>query len=165
MSSNCCHKNETLDFETEDFLRELRYDVWVCLFDRDRLIANDFIQIRKVIEHVYEKVLGVLDNNAYSAASSVNGVGASTPAGSVPTPTGPSPSTGSTSLNQTSGSSTTVVTPNSDKGLPGSAVSSTTVDRQETGSIAEDKVELLCNEQVYPPSPKYQHWELENTEN
>lgn len=118
---------------------------------KDRLIANDFIQIRKVIEHVYEKVLGVLDNNAYSAASSVNGVGASTPAGSVPTPTGPSPSTGSTSLNQTSGSSTTVVTPNSDKGLPGSAVSSTTVDRQETGSIAEDKVELLCNEQILDP--------------
>lgn len=117
--------------------------------NRDRLIANDFIQIRKVIEHVYEKVLGVLDNNTYSSASGVNGVGASTPAASVPTPTGPSPSTGSAALSQPGGSSTTVVTPNSEKGLPGSAVNSAAVDRQETGSIAEDKVELLCNEQVY----------------
>lgn len=126
-------------------------------FFRDRLIANDFIQIRKVIEHVYEKVLGVLDTNTYSSlggassASSSNGgggMGASTPAGSAATPTGPS----------SSGVGASAVTPNSDKGLPGSAGASVTgnggasagngTDRQETGSIAEDKVELLCNDQV-----------------
>ena len=101
-----------------------------------------------MIEHVYEKVLGVLDNNTYPSASGVNGVGASTPAGSVATPTGPSPSAGSNSLNHPSGSSATVATPNSDKGLPGSAIGSTAVDRHDTGSIAEDKVELLCNDQV-----------------
>ena len=143
-------------------MRILFYNIENVLFFflldfRDRLIANDFIQIRKVIEHVYEKVLGVLDNNAYSSASGVNGVGASTPAGSAPTPTGPSPSAGSAGLNQPSGSNTTVVTPNSEKGLPGSAVSSTTVDRQETGSIAEEKVELLCNEQVTFEKKKYQY--------
>ncbi len=27
-------------------------------FKKERLIANDFLQIRKVIEHVYEKVMG-----------------------------------------------------------------------------------------------------------
>lgn len=114
------------------------------------MIANDFIQIRKVIEHVYEKVLGVLDTNAYSSlggassASSSNGaggVGASTPAGSAATPTGPSPSAGASG------------TPSSDKGLPGSSGNnghhnSAAADRQETASIAEEKVELLCNDQV-----------------
>ena len=98
-----------------------------------------------MIEHVYEKVLGVLDNIAYSSLGGVNGVGSSTPAGSVPTPTGPSPSVGGGGLNHSSG---TAATPNSEKGLPGSGASSITVDRQETGSIAEDKVELLCNDQV-----------------
>lgn len=109
---------------------------------RDRLIANDFIQIRKVIEHVYEKVLGVLDTNAYGTLGGVNGgVGASTPAGSVVTPTGPSPVANSLSASATS--------PTGEKGLPGSTTSSATADRQETNSIAEDKVELLCNDQVW----------------
>ena len=109
------------------------------------MIANDFIQIRKVIEHVYEKVLGVLDTNTYggmlSGGGGVNGVGASTPAGSAATPTGPTPSTGPS--NAVTGSA---ATPSSDKGLPGSAIGS--ADRQETSSIAEEKVELLCNDQV-----------------
>ena len=111
------------------------------------MIANDFIQIRKVIEHVYEKVLGVLDTNSFGTLSGVNGgVGASTPAGSAATPTGPSP-TANSSL-----SAGSAATPSGEKGLPGSAVSSATsmanADRQETSSIAEDKVELLCNDQV-----------------
>lgn len=99
-----------------------------------------------MIEHVYEKVLGVLDTNSFGTLSGVNGgVGASTPAGSAATPTGPSP--GANSL-----SAGSAATPSGEKGLPGSAVSSAasmaTADRQETSSIAEDKVELLCNDQV-----------------
>nr|CAD7599540.1 unnamed protein product [Timema genevievae] len=66
---------------------------------KDRLIANDFIQVRKVAEHVYEKVLG-----------------AGSECGSV---AGPS-------------------SPGTDRTDP---------ERQEVGSIAEDKVELLCNDQ------------------
>lgn len=60
-------------------------------FFRDRLIANDFIQMHKVAEHVYEKVLGS--------------------------------DTGSVAVS------------------PG-------VEDQDNGSFAEEKVELLCNEQV-----------------
>jgi hypothetical protein len=70
------------------------------MFCRDRLIANDFIQVRKVAEHVYEKVLG-----AGSESGSVAG-------------------------------------PNS----PGTERTDT--ERQETGSVAEERVELLCNDQV-----------------
>ena len=130
------------------------------IFLRDRLIANDFIQIRKVIEHVYEKILGAMDTNSYSSVGGTNGGGggggggggASTPAGSAPTPTGPSPSGtsgGTSSQNNPGGSNNTMVTtPSSEKGLPGSSGSNSAADRQETGSIAEDKVELLCNDQV-----------------
>lgn len=60
-------------------------------FIRDRLIANDFIQMHKVAEHVYEKVLGS--------------------------------DTGSVAVS------------------PG-------VEDQDNGSFAEEKVELLCNDQV-----------------
>lgn len=69
-------------------------------FFRDRLIANDFIQVRKVAEHVYEKVLG-----------------AGSESGSVAGPSSP-------------------------------GTERTDPERQETGSIAEDRVELLCNDQV-----------------
>ena len=41
-------------------------------FKRERLIANDFLQIRKVIEHVYEKVMN---------GGSEGGSGAGTPTG------------------------------------------------------------------------------------
>lgn len=64
---------------------------------RDRLSANDFIQIRKVQEHVYEKVLG---------------------GGS---------DTGSTTNN------------NNDRGGD---------DKAETTSLAEERVQLLCNDKV-----------------
>lgn len=95
-----------------------------------------------MIEHVYEKVLGVLDTNAYGTLGGVNGgVAASTPAGSVATPTGPSPVANSLSAGS-------AATPSGEKGLPGSSASASAADRQETSSIAEDKVELLCNDQV-----------------
>lgn len=65
------------------------------------MIANDFIQVRKVAEHVYEKVLG-----------------AGSESGSVAGPSSP-------------------------------GTERTDPERQETGSIAEDRVELLCNDQVF----------------
>lgn len=64
---------------------------------RDRLSANDFIQIRKVQEHVYEKVLG----GGSDAGSTTNN--------------------------------------NNDRGND---------DKAETASIAEDRVQLLCNDKV-----------------
>ena len=93
---------------------------------------------------MYEKVLGVLDTGTYGAMSGVNGgVGASTPAGSAATPTGAPPPGNSLS-------GVAAATTSSEKGLPGSANASGS-DRQESGSIAEEKVELLCNDQVCDP--------------
>jgi hypothetical protein len=80
-------------------------------FFRDRLIANDFIQVRKVAEHVYEKVLG-----------------AGSESGSVAGPSSP-------------------------------GTERTDPERQETGSIAEDRVELLCNDQVLFSSSKLAYLE------
>jgi hypothetical protein len=82
------------------------------MFFRDRLIANDFIQVRKVAEHVYEKVLG-----------------AGSESGSVAGPSSP-------------------------------GTERTDPERQETGSIAEDRVELLCNDQVQflPRKPASPFW-------
>lgn len=68
---------------------------------KDRLIANDFIQMHKVAEHVYEKVLG--------------------------------PDTGSVAVSSNS---------------PGVERS----EDQDNGSLAEEKVELLCNDQVLDPN-------------
>jgi len=73
-------------------------------FKRERLIANDFLQIRKVIEHVYEKVM-----NGGSEAGS----GAGTP-----------------------------TTERHDTGR----------EREESSTAAEERVELLCNEQVLDPN-------------
>merc|ERR1712029_1279400 len=70
-------------------------------FKRERLIANDFLQIRKVIEHVYEKVMMCGSNNSDSGSN----------AGS---PTG-----------------------------GGGAQA-----EPDSASIAEERVELLCNDQV-----------------
>lgn len=42
-------------------------------FKRERLVANDFLQIRKVIEHVYEKVIGNGSDAGSSAAGSPTG--------------------------------------------------------------------------------------------
>lgn len=75
------------------------------LLFRDRLSASDMLQIRKVIEHVYEKVMGQ----------------------------------GSDGGSQTAGSG---------------AVANNTVEKSETdkdeemSSLADEKVELLCNDQV-----------------
>lgn len=68
-------------------------------FHRDRLIANDFIQVRKVAEHVLEKVLGA----------------------------------GSESGSVAAGPATT------DKEAE---------DVPDSNSLAEEKVELLCNDLV-----------------
>jgi len=78
---------------------------------RDRLSASDMLQVRKVIEHLYEKVIGQ---------------------GSE----GGSQTTGSTSAN-----------------VSGSHVEKAERD-DDLSSIADEKVELLCNDQV----PHWQHW-------
>ena len=72
-------------------------------FSRDRLSASDMLQVRKVIEHVYEKVLGQ----------------------------------GSDAGSQTAG----------DKNSS-SHEKSETEKEDELSSIAEEKVELLCNDEV-----------------
>ncbi len=70
---------------------------------RDRLSASDMLQVRKVIEHVYEKVMGQ----------------------------------GSDAGSQTAGGNSTT-----------SEAKSETEKDDDLASIAEEKVELLCNDQV-----------------
>lgn len=69
-------------------------------FKKERLIANDFLQIRKVIEHVYDKVMN---------GGSESGSGGGTPTGERK-------------------------------------------DREESSSQAEERVELLCNDQILDPN-------------
>lgn len=71
---------------------------------KDRLSASDMIQVRKVIEHVYEKVLGQ----------------------------------GSDAGSQTANS-------NHEK-------SDGEKDSEDVTSIAEEKVEILCNDQILDPN-------------
>lgn len=70
---------------------------------RDRLSASDMLQVRKVIEHVYEKVMGQ----------------------------------GSETGSQTAGNNSTT-----------SQEKSEAEKEEDLASIAEEKVELLCNDQV-----------------
>ena len=79
-------------------------------FKRERLIANDFLQIRKVIEHVYDKV--ILANQAEGSGSQAN----------------------------------------SPTGERSEGRNSETGDKTDSGSIAEDRVELLCNDRVLDPN-------------
>merc|ERR1712150_188784 len=86
-------------------------------FKRERLIANDFLQIRKVIEHVYEKVM-CAGSEAGSQAGS---------------PTQESHErTGHTSHQQHSRSASQ--------------------GEGDSSSLAEDRVELLCNDQILDPN-------------
>ena len=85
-------------------------------FKRERLIANDFLQIRKVIEHVYEKVM---------CGGSDTGSNAGSPTG-----------------DQNNGGSN-----------PGGHNSSrNTANSEDSASVAEERVELLCNDQVLDPN-------------
>ncbi len=84
----------------------IHYPHFVTLFSRDRLSASDMIQVRKVIEHVYEKVLG-------------------------------------------QGSDAGSQTANSNGGGGGGGDQAKDVEKEEDlSSIAEEKVELTCNDQV-----------------
>ncbi|XP_015116192.1 WD repeat-containing protein 48 [Diachasma alloeum] len=78
---------------------------------KDRLIANDFIQVRKVVEHVYDKVLGA-GSDSGSVAGGGNTVSGGSPAGDR----------------------------------------ANTDSNADNSSLAEEKVELLCNDQVLDPS-------------
>lgn len=82
-----------------------------CSLLRDRLIANDFIQIRKVAEHVYDKVLGA-GSDSGSVAGGGNTVSSGSPAGDR----------------------------------------ANTDSNADNSSLAEEKVELLCNDQLLDPS-------------
>ena len=74
---------------------------------RDRLSASDMLQVRKVIEHVYEKVMGQgSDGGSQTAGTPAAGGGSQT------------------------------------------EKSETNYKEEEMSSIADDKVELLCNDQV-----------------
>lgn len=88
-------------------------DLGLKSFKKERLIANDFLQIRKVIEHVYEKVMC--------------GGGGSDAGSSAGSPTGDREHRGSGS-----------------GGAGGGA--------EDSSSMAEDRVELLCNDQVLDPN-------------
>ena len=81
-------------------------------FKRERLVANDFLQIRKVIEHVYEKVICNGSEAGSSAAGSPTGGG--------------SGGGGERDHHQQAG--------------------------EDSGSLAEERVELLCNDQVLDPN-------------
>ena len=88
-------------------------------FKRERLIANDFLQIRKVIEHVYEKVM-CAGSDAGSQAGS-------------PTQEGHERGSHAQSHQQHSRSAS--------QGGEG-----------DNSSLAEDRVELLCNDQILDPN-------------
>ena len=77
-------------------------DLGLKSFKKERLIANDFLQIRKVIEHVYEKVI----------------LGGSEAGSSAGSPTGEREHRGG----------------------------------EDTASMAEERVELLCNDKVLDPN-------------
>jgi WD repeat-containing protein 48 len=76
---------------------------------RDRLVANDFIQVRKVAEHVYDKVLGA--NSDSGSVGGGNTVSSGSPAGDRA---------------------------NNDSNI-------------DNLSLIDEKVELLCNDQVLDP--------------
>ncbi|KAJ8676725.1 hypothetical protein QAD02_012512 [Eretmocerus hayati] len=78
---------------------------------KDRLVANDFIQVRKVAEHVYDKVLGA-GSDSGSIAGGGNTVSSGSPAGDR----------------------------------------TNTDSNADNSSLAEEKVEILCNDQVLDPS-------------
>lgn len=86
-------------------------------FKRERLIANDFLQIRKVIEHVYEKVMCGGSETGSNAGS-------------------PTADTGSGQQNSAAGNSQQNKNQNS----------------EDSASVAEERVELLCNDQVLDPN-------------
>ena len=87
-------------------------------------------QVRKVIEHIYEKILG----QGSEAGSQAGGNGT----------TGNNNSTSGAP----SGGGATNSAPNSTSG----AGDKSDVDMEDMSSIAEEKVELLCNDQILDPN-------------
>ena len=95
-------------------------------FKRERLIANDFLQIRKVIEHVYEKVM---------CGGSDTGSNAGSPTGDQNNGAG---SGGAGGAGGHGGNR------NNAAGAPANS--------EDSASVAEERVELLCNDQVLDPN-------------
>jgi WD repeat-containing protein 48 len=82
---------------------------------KDRLSASDMLQVRKVIEHVYEKVMGQgSDGGSQTAAST--------------------PATGSGQMDKSD------------------TVTAAHKDDETSSSLIDEKVELLCNDQVLDPN-------------
>lgn len=102
-------------------------------FKRERLIANDFLQIRKVIEHVYEKVI-CGGSETGSSAGSPTGDRA---AGGQQQHGGGGGGSGSSGGGAGAGGQSN---PNSGGG------------GEDSGSIAEDRVELFCNDRLLDPN-------------
>lgn len=107
---------------------------------KDRLVANEFIQCRKVCEHVLEKVLGPDSTPGVGAASSgaTSGSSNATAASGGLAATAQANSASTATAGATSSASTASV-----GGQTGDGGS-------ETGSLVppEDKIELFCNDVV-----------------
>ncbi len=103
-------------------------------FKRERLIANDFLQIRKVIEHVYEKVI---------CGGSEAGSSAGSPTGDRGAAGGGAGGAG-TAGHQGQGAGGAAGSGAGAGGNPGGG--------DDSSSIAEDKVELLCNDRLLDPN-------------
>ena len=97
-------------------------------FKRERLIANDFLQIRKVIEHVYEKVI-----SGNVAGGSEGGSSAGSPTGDHHQQAG-----GGAGAGAAGGAS---------GGQPGQGGQ-----QRSTEEIAEERVELYCNDKLLDPN-------------
>lgn len=57
-------------FDVSHFL--FVYVAILCHFHRDKLSANDMLQIKKVQEHVYKNIMGQSDNTSVSGSSTLS---------------------------------------------------------------------------------------------
>jgi len=105
---------------------------------KDRLSANDIIQVRKIIEHIYDKILN-RNEFAVNCASSNGQNGSSCGQNGQRTCSCRNPNC----PNYNNNSST-----NSDAAAANSSASTTNDDDADKKSIAEEKLELLCQDQV-----------------
>ncbi|XP_053213826.1 WD repeat-containing protein 48-like [Panonychus citri] len=114
---------------------------------KDRLTANDLLQVRKVIEHVYEKVLGVgLDGSTTGGTGNPSGGSTATSAGVTASGVGGNGSTGGLSSTNSTGHNNNSQERSSDSSVSGN------LDKEDDKILPEEKVELLCQDQVLNPN-------------
>lgn len=97
---------------------------------KDRLSANDIIQVRKIIEHIYDKILG---RNEFSGCQA-NGTNQQQP-------------NGSNQCNCRNANCPSNQSSSSDQNTSYSTANSQDQD-EDRKSLAEEKLELICQEQV-----------------